>query len=316
MSNDPLALSILSVGPPRETDYDAVYAAVTATERGRWFLSQYAKHNRNADTALIMAAIARIEATIRGDAPPQASAISSADLTAMAAAIERIREAVAAAGLPMSSIASAAERISDISFSLRERSADAALCDALDATAREISEACATRAVVEDHARGLTELLRDLASRMDALLSPSPADLVSRETSSSDSGHISSDVADAAVPSPAYEGDTDLPASAPTIDGARWHIESPDFVFAPADRVTGKVETEPVSESEHFHALLPATQLQLGPQDPADLFEASVTEEADAPVPGPVSPVATLGAGDPLAAMRSLSDDELTALFG
>jgi len=118
------------------------------------------------------------------------------------------------------------------------------------------------------------------------------------------------------VPSPAYEGDTDLPASAPTIDGARWHIESPDFVFAPADRVTGKVETEPVSESEHFHALLPATQLQLGPQDPADLFEASVTEGADAPVPGPVSPVAIPAAGDPLAAMRSLSDDEVTALFG
>jgi hypothetical protein len=313
MSNDPLALSILSVGPPRETDYDAVYAAVTATERGRWFLLQYAKHNRNADTALIMAAIARIEATIRGDAPPQASAISSADLTAMAAAIERIRGAVAAAGLPMSGIGSAAERIADVSFSLRERSADAALCDTLDATAREISEACASRA---DHARGVTELLRDLASRVHALLNLSPADLVSCETSSSDSSQISIDVADAAVPPQAYGDDTDLPASAPTIDGARWHIESPDFVFAPADRVTDKIEAEPVSESEHFHALLPATQLQSVPPDPADLFEASVTEEADAPVPGPVSAVATLGAGDPLAAMRGLSDDEVTALFG
>ena len=312
MSNDPLALSILSVGPPREADYDAVYAAVTATERGRWFLSQYAKRNRNADTTLIIAAIARIEATIRVDAPPQTSAISFADLTAMAAAIERIRGAVAAAGLPMSGIRSAAERISDVSFSLRERSADAALCDALDATAREISEACASRAVVEDHARGVTELLRDLASRMDALLNPSPADAVSREPSSSVSSDISNRIPDAAVPPPAYGDDTDLPASVPTVDGARWHIESPDFVFAPAERVTDRVEAEPDSEPEHFHALLPATQLQLGPQDPADLFEASVTEEADAPV----SPVATPAAGDPLAAMRSLSDDEVIALFG
>ena len=73
MSNDPLASPALPAGPPHETEYDAVYATVTATERGRWFLTEYANRNRRADTDLVMAAIARIEAAICGDAP-QASA--------------------------------------------------------------------------------------------------------------------------------------------------------------------------------------------------------------------------------------------------
>lgn len=390
MSNDPLALSVLTVGPPRETEYDAVCAAVTATERGRWFLSEYAKRNRNADTDLIVAAVARIEATLRGDVPPQSSAIPSADLTAMAATIERIRGAVAAAGLPMSGIGSAAERISDISFSLRERSVDATLCDALDAAAREISETCASRAAEDDHARGVAESLRDLAGRVDALLKLSAADPVSSEVSSQISNEVSNDapsqalsevpaevpdqgpdetsaamltspiaepatvvgaqneLADAIIPPPAYGDDPDLPASAPTADGPRWHIESPDFVFAPTDRGADKVKAEPASESELFHALLPATQLQPGPQDdPADLFEASVTREAVAPVSPPATPapapselaaVVSLAKAsqhqlriangsavrigpppapsDPLAAMRSLSEDEVVALFG
>ena len=395
MSNDPLALSVLTVGPPRETEYDAVYAAVTATERGRWFLFEYAKRNRNADTDLIVAAVARIEATLRGDAPPQLSALPSADLTAMAAAIERIRAAVAATGLPMSDIGSAAERISDISFSLRERSVDAALCDALDAAAREISEVCASRVAEDDHARGVAESLRDLAGRMDALLkllavpvssevpsqisndAPSqalsevPAEVPNQGPDETSATMLSSPVAepapvvaaqnepaDAVMLPPAYGDDPDPPAGAPTAAGPRWHIESPDFVFAPADSDAAKVDAEPAGESEHFHALLPATELQLEPQDdpgphddPAGLFGGSVMREAVTSVPAPFSPSATPApaspelaavvslakaspqplriangsavrtgpppvSGDPLAAMRSLSEDEVVALFG
>jgi hypothetical protein len=163
--------------------------------------------------------------------------------------------------------------------------------------------------------------------------------------------------ADAVMLPPASGDDRDLPASAPTADGPRWHIESPDFVFAPADPEADKMEVEPAGEAEHFHALLPATELQPEPQDnpgphddPAGLFEASVMREAVASVPAPVSSPATpapalpepaavvslakasqqqlriangsaVRAGppvpsDPLAAMRSLSEDEVVALFG
>src|SRR5580704_5832114 len=73
MSSQTLAQSDKAAAPPNEAEYDAVYAAVTATERGRWFLKEFANRNRSADTDLIMAAIARIEAAIAGGATPRAS---------------------------------------------------------------------------------------------------------------------------------------------------------------------------------------------------------------------------------------------------
>jgi hypothetical protein len=38
-------------------DYDAIEAAVVETERGRWFLKEYARRNRNADSLLILEAL-------------------------------------------------------------------------------------------------------------------------------------------------------------------------------------------------------------------------------------------------------------------
>ena len=118
MSNDPLARSDIWAGALNETEYDAVYAAVTATDRGRWFLSEYANRNRHANTDLVVAAIARIESAIHGETA-QNSANGATDRSP--------------------GIVAAVERISDIAIGLRERGADAALCDALDAAVREIS---------------------------------------------------------------------------------------------------------------------------------------------------------------------------------
>jgi hypothetical protein len=72
MSSDPLAHADIWTGAPSDTEYDAVYAAVTATERGRWFLAEYANRNRNADTQLLANALARIEAAIARDEPAHA----------------------------------------------------------------------------------------------------------------------------------------------------------------------------------------------------------------------------------------------------
>lgn len=66
MSSEPLARSHIAVEAPIDVDYEAVYAAVTATERGRWFLAEYAKRNRDADTNRVLAAITRMESAIRG----------------------------------------------------------------------------------------------------------------------------------------------------------------------------------------------------------------------------------------------------------
>ena len=69
MPNEPLALAIRPPpDAPSEDDYQAFCAALSQSARGRSFLAEYARRNRNADTAVLLAAIERIEAHLRADA--------------------------------------------------------------------------------------------------------------------------------------------------------------------------------------------------------------------------------------------------------
>src|SRR5579862_7148135 len=171
MPNDPLALTL--TGLPDEADYDAVHAALMATDRGRRFLAEYADRNRHADTTAIVSAIARIEATLRGDGPPRADA--AGDLMEIAAALDRI-QAMLAAGTPSATDVSAAiERLLDIAFMLHERPVEATLCDGLDADIREISQASMRSASSGEGIREAAELAGALASRVREMMALSSA---------------------------------------------------------------------------------------------------------------------------------------------
>jgi len=63
MADDVFALSPISARAtlPSEEDYAAIAEAFMETSRGRWFLTEYAKRNRNADTRMVLDAVARIE---------------------------------------------------------------------------------------------------------------------------------------------------------------------------------------------------------------------------------------------------------------
>src|SRR6201995_3005582 len=63
MVDDVFALSPISARPaqPSEADYGAIRDAFMETSRGRWFLGEYAKRTRNADTSMVLEAVARIE---------------------------------------------------------------------------------------------------------------------------------------------------------------------------------------------------------------------------------------------------------------
>ncbi len=50
--------------PISEADYTAIEAAVMETARGRWFLAEFARRNRNSDTQLVLDAIARLESAL------------------------------------------------------------------------------------------------------------------------------------------------------------------------------------------------------------------------------------------------------------
>src|ERR1700710_740284 len=89
MADEAFALSPISAraAQPSEADYAAISEAFMETARGRWFLAEYAKRNRNADTSMVLDAVARIEANIAAqkDAAPE---------HALADALAGIRETV------------------------------------------------------------------------------------------------------------------------------------------------------------------------------------------------------------------------------
>ena len=164
MPNEPLVLSQILAELPDEADYDAVHAALMATERGRRFLTEYADRNRHADTTMVVSAIARIEATLRGEGPPRADA--TGDLMEIAAAIDRIEAALSARATPAPDISAAIERLLDIAFMLHERPVEATLCDGLDAAIREISDATMRSESTAAGSREAAELVRALAGRV------------------------------------------------------------------------------------------------------------------------------------------------------
>jgi hypothetical protein len=67
MANEPLALAIRPPDAPTEDSFQTLCAALSASERGRAFLAEYARRNRQADTEALLLVIGRIEAQLQAD---------------------------------------------------------------------------------------------------------------------------------------------------------------------------------------------------------------------------------------------------------
>src|ERR1700712_135786 len=89
MADEAFALSPISAraAEPSDADYAAIREAFMETSRGRWFLTEYAKRNRNADTSMVLDAVARIEENLAAQRAPAAD-------SGLAAALRAIRDAV------------------------------------------------------------------------------------------------------------------------------------------------------------------------------------------------------------------------------
>jgi hypothetical protein len=264
MPNDPLALIL--TGLPDEADYDAVHAALMATDRGRRFLTEFANRNRHADTTAIVNAIARIEATLRGDGPPRADA--AGDLMEIAAAIDRIGAALAAGTPPAPDISAAIERLLDIAFMLHERPVEATLCDGLDAAVREIAEATMRSESTVLGSREAAELVRALAGRVREMMALSNA---SRGGSQPAGENV-----DAASGAGFFELATnDSETFAQAV--AELAASLPTFADAPSQ----PVEAAPAPEPESGEGV-PAPAAEIVPSDnvllPADETQQTATE--------------------------------------
>ena len=96
MADEAFALSPISAraAQPSEEDYDAISEAFMETSRGRWFLGEYAKRNRNADTRMVLDAVARIEEDLAAQKQPEPPDNGLAEaLAAIRSAVEEARAA-------------------------------------------------------------------------------------------------------------------------------------------------------------------------------------------------------------------------------
>jgi hypothetical protein len=157
MADEAFALSPISAraAQPSEEDYDAISQAFMETSRGRWFLGEYAKRNRNADTRMVLDAVARIEETLAAQKKPPPDPRLPEALAGIRAALAEART-VAAAALGdlaleenLAPVRKGARVIREIAWRLREIGADGRICDLIDSQVGAIEAACGKMAVID-----------------------------------------------------------------------------------------------------------------------------------------------------------------------
>jgi hypothetical protein len=176
MAEEVFALSPISARAlqPSDSDYDAIREAFMETSRGRWFLGEYAKRNRNADTRMVLDAVARIEETLaahRAPTSPDDRLVEA--LAAIRSAVDQANGAAAAAfdnaalEASLAPIRIGIRIIKEISWRWREIGADGRICDLIDSQLDAIEAGCAKIAERNPHA-ALIAAFNEIKASIDA----------------------------------------------------------------------------------------------------------------------------------------------------
>jgi len=186
MADDVFALSPISARAvqPSEADYDAIRDAFLETSRGRWFLGEYAKRNRNADTSMVLDAVARIEEALAAQRQVPAPDDRLFEvLAAIRDSVDRATEAASAAfdsatlEASLAPIRKAIVIIREISWRWREIGADGRICDLIDSQLDAIEAGCGQIAAIDPHPTRLhavsSDACRSTRSPIRAAASPS-----------------------------------------------------------------------------------------------------------------------------------------------
>ncbi|MBW7974258.1 hypothetical protein [Bradyrhizobium sp. BR 10289] len=185
MANEAFALSPMSAraAEPNEQDYDAIREAFMETARGRWFLGEYAKRNRNADTRMVLDAVAKIEETLAAQRQPVVEDRLPEALVEIRRAVREAETIAIAAFDPGAIEASLApiprgvRIIKEISWRWREIGADGRICDLIDSQLASIEAACGQISTIDPRAelKAAFDLLRERIDRTDGSAPPQPA---------------------------------------------------------------------------------------------------------------------------------------------
>src|SRR4051812_15790091 len=302
-----------------DADYEAIEGAVMETARGRWFLAEFARRNRNADTTMLLKALDRIEAALRGERSVEPVDRIRFDLVEMSKAIARTKTEIAAikpdaahhgkfgeaseeldsvvhaTEAATSEILACAEHIQEIAWTLREQGIDGVVCDLIDAKATEVYTACSFQDLTGQRTRKVIGVLRYLEDRINAMIAIWGLD-----------GAMSAEAAETR----AVENGKAL-LNGPAKPGHGLDQADVDMVMGPAAARAAEL-SPPLQPEEENARHSPALQEAVIVQDEV-LESESQAELAVAELPRPVARAAT--ASDPLESFMALSAEEKIALF-
>jgi hypothetical protein len=300
MADEAFALSPISARAtlPGEADYDAIREAFMETTRGRWFLGEYAKRNRNADTSMVLDAVARIEETLAAQRQQQVEDRLAEGLAIIRSALDEAAQAAGAAfdGAALQAslvpIRKGTRIIKEISWRWREIGADGRICDLIDSQLGAIEAGCERIGQIDP--REAVNLAFELVrSRLDGLDDGDDAAAPAvRETAVSPAA----DQAPAAAIEPVEEmqatGDVDAAFSEP---------EMPTETAAEAVEPAEAMATEAADADDE--AVLEMVALEMAAPDPdeADDDSDADTNGAHVAAPPAVEPIVVAKAPEPAA---------------
>jgi|SRR5581483_4671000 len=348
MANQAFALSPISARAslPSEEDYEAIREAFMETARGRWFLDEYARRNRNADTSMVLDAVSRIEETLaaqrQAPPPPPPEDRRPEILAAIGSAVSEAEQAASVAldglGLEesLAPIRKGARIIKEISWRWREIGADGRICDLLDSQVGAIEAGCAKVAAADPRV-ALREALDKIKASITAfsdIAGVAPATPAADEIAATPAeatpelamAHPLEAPADEAEPyDEAMLERVALEMAAPDLDDA-------DAEFAVAVSEAHIAEPEPAELAEQVQVCEPPRAEVIDPrEEPSpvasspDPVVARQSAPAVAPEPEPSLGATILATGlvtrpkapanDPLAPIRRMTQAEKIAFF-
>jgi hypothetical protein len=303
MAEQAFALSPISAraAQPGEEDYAAISEAFMETSRGRWFLGEYAKRNRNADTSMVLDAVARIEQTL---AAQKEESLAAQQLAAAAAANSALEEAK----LAEAKLAEA--KLAEVLAAIRGAvgAAQISAIEALDALALEQK-----LAPVRKGAR----VIREIAWRLREIGNDGRiCDLIDSQVAviEAGAGEISSDEARAAlraafasIAGRLAEFDDDA-AAAPVAEAAV--AEAPVSEAPVSEAVVTETAVSEAAVSEAAVASPSPTPQQAAPVAVAETIEAAPVEMAPEAPTSALAPAAELASAEAEAALAEVEAAE------
>jgi hypothetical protein len=270
MADEAFALSPIAAraAQPSEADYDAIMEAFMETSRGRWFLGEYAKRNRNADTRLVLDAVARIEETLAAQKKPSRDPLLDEALATFRSALAEVKGATEAAlgdlalEEHLAPVHKSVRVIREITWRLREIGADGRICDLIDSQVSAIEETTAKVATTDlpTAVCGAFELVETRIAAFDAgeakISTLPPAEAAQPES-------LNEAVDEAALPA----------AEATAEDATVATLPAEERTEAAVETVSTATDTEAASGEQAMAVEHVAEVAQVAESEPADAFD-------------------------------------------